>query len=165
MNWYGYAGNNPVVWVDPTGLVLRIVGDQRSVFAASRYLRQDPQMNNIIDDLKNSPFVYTIITNNNFDDLYDPSTRTISWDPHAALQTTSGGLQSPALGLAHEMGHAAVSDELLLLLTWVPMLFFENLEEARVILLIEDVAALTLGESLRCGHGGTPYWVPSPTSR
>lgn len=122
-------------------------------------------MNSIIDELKNSPDTYTIRTNNNFVDQYNASTRTIDWDPHGAWRTTRGGMQSPALGLAHEMGHAAISDELLMLLTWVPMLFFENLEEARVILLIEDVAALSLGESLRCGHGGTPYWVPTPTWR
>ncbi|MFB3883451.1 MAG: RHS repeat-associated core domain-containing protein [Armatimonadota bacterium] len=165
MNWYGYAEGNPVVWVDPTGLILRIVGDQRSVYAASRYLRQDPQMSSIIDQLKNSPDTYTIKTNNNMLDQYTASNRTIDWDPHAAWRPTCGGAQSPALGLAHELGHAAISDALFVLLTWVPMLFFDTLEEARVILLIEDVAALRLGESLRGGHGGSAYRVPTPTSR
>lgn len=40
------------------------------------------------------------------DDEYVPRTNTLYWDPGSGLVTGSGAVQSPALGLAHELGHA-----------------------------------------------------------
>lgn len=50
----------------------------------------------------------TINLNNDFEHSFDPTTRTISWDPRGALIVGAGtGTQSPALQLAHEIAHAA----------------------------------------------------------
>jgi flagellar biosynthesis protein FliQ len=43
-------------------------------------------------------------------DHYDPGAHTIYWDPTAAMRTRGGETLSPALGLAHELAHAALDE-------------------------------------------------------
>jgi hypothetical protein len=42
---------------------------------------------------------------------YDPKERTIYFDPHSGLQFSNGDIQSPAIGFAHEVDHAARHEE------------------------------------------------------
>lgn len=99
----------------------------------------------------------------NGDDRYDPQSRTVYWDPHSALRTTTGGHQTPALGLGHEMAHATGNRHMVERLAGIPDRQYGTEEERRVILNYEDPAARVLGESLRYNHGGTPYDVACPT--
>lgn len=85
------------------------------------------------------------------------------WDPHSALQTTSGGDQSPALGLGHEMTHATGRTLGTIIRSMISNPHYDNLEERRVIERFETPAARQLGEGTRTDHGGTPFWVASPT--
>jgi RHS repeat-associated protein len=165
LNLYGYVGNNPVNWIDPLGLTLVVTGDQSAFNQALAYLYKDPTMKQLINDLNNSDNNYNIVMNNNDDDSYDPSTRTINWDPHSALRTKCGSSQTPALGLGHEMGHADGSSFWHHILQMIPSQDYNNYEERRVIINIETPAAINLGEGTRTDHGGQPYWVPAPRSR
>jgi len=131
---------------------------------AINYLNGDPGMAGIIRDLDSSSTIYTIVYNDVDDDSYDPSTRTIHWDPHSALRCRGDGMQAPALGLGHEMAHAD-QPWYWSLIGWVPWPGYDNLEERRVIVGPETGAAHTLGEGTRTDHGGTPYTVLTPTSR
>lgn len=133
--------------------------------AARRYLSRDAAERSIFQKLEHGPHHVHLRLNSHDDDSYDPDSRTIHWDPHSALRTASGGLQSPALGLAHEADHATVA-------AWIRDAdstqrdrLYDNLEERRVILGSERGAAWTLGESVRHNHAGSCYWVPTPTSR
>jgi hypothetical protein len=166
INLYGYVGNNPVNYIDPLGLVFKVVGNPSGFDQAIAYLYGATTTRIAITDLNNSDSVYTININDNYDDSYDPSTKTINWDPHAAVETTCGGTQSPALALGHEMGHA---DEPRFVSAWLQFLQtgdnYENYEERRVIMYIETPAAKMLGEDTRTDHGGTFFPVSSPTSR
>lgn len=91
-------------------------------------------------------------------DRYDPTNNTIYWDPTSAL-IVPDGMQSPALGLAHEMDHMVnglpnpqpTNDG------------YENTEEQRVIQGSETQIANDLGEPTRTDHGGTPVEVQSPS--
>lgn len=60
-------------------------------------------------DMENSPDTYTFVPNNNKDDHYDPSTKTITIDPNfnPPVMTFHGKVPAsvPAV-LGHEMGHA-----------------------------------------------------------
>src|SRR6266851_8662147 len=82
------------------------------------------------------------------------------------LQATSGGRQSPALGLGHEMAHGDAGwwDRLVGGMT-VGAGNYDNWEEWRVIAGPETSAANTLGEDTRTDHRGTPYPVGGPTQR
>ena len=163
-NFYKYVANDPVNSVDPTGLIIRVVGNVADYQQAINYLRADPGMARIINALESSSTVYTVITNNVDDDSYSYSTRTIYWDPHSALCTTSGGTQSPALGLGHEAAHAK-GGFFGQLLNYIPWPAYDTLEERRVIVGPETTAAGTLGEGIRTDHAGQPYRVATPTSR
>jgi RHS repeat-associated protein len=163
-DYYAYVEDSPTNYVDPHGLTVTVVGDGSGNYQqAINYLNGDPGMAGIINDLNGSSTNYNVIINNNDDDSYDPGTHTIHWDPHSAL-CDSGCKQSPALGLGHEMAHAD-GPWYSGLLAWIPWPGYNNLEERRVITGPERKAAKNLGECTRSDHGGTPYLVPTPTSR
>ena len=84
----------------------------------------------------------------------------IWWDPKSALVTTKGGVQSPALGLVHELAHTQANPK-----TPIRDLNndYDNTEERRVITLIETPIARLLGEGLRFDHRGDLKEVSSPT--
>jgi hypothetical protein len=105
---------------------------------------------------------FTLTVNRRNDDHFDPNTDTIAWDPYSALRTSSGGRQSPALGLGHEIDHAVESRAAEQRLSHWRVAGYDNAEERRVICGSERHAAATLGESARSDHSGTCYRVSSP---
>jgi RHS repeat-associated protein len=168
-NFYRYVRNSPSRFVDPSGMVIVPNGtpqQNQDYGSAINYLGRDPQMASVINDLQNSSTIYLIDFNNNDDDSFDPSTNTINWDPHSGCSCTSGGIQSPALGLGHEMGHAH-NPHLGGFLSSISIFAgnYDNWEEGRVITGLESATAETLGEPKRPDHrcAATP-WVPNPTS-
>jgi RHS repeat-associated protein len=171
VNRYAYVGNNPIGRSDPSGDVIVVNGNpqqNQTYLAAVAYLQGDSGMASTIEDLQNSSTVYTINFINDGNDRFDPSTDTVYWDPYSGCVSTSGGTQSAALGLGHEMDHA---DHPFLggLLSRIPAGRYTNLEEWRVIFVGETTAAHTLGEPTRPDHycqgpPGTPGTPVMPTT-
>lgn len=167
-NFYRYVRNSPSRFVDPSGMVIVPNGtpqENQDYGTAINYLKNDPQMASVINDLQNSSTVYLIDFNHNDDDSFDSGTNTIHWDPHSGCSCTSGGTQSPALGLGHELGHAE-DPHLGNFLSMISIFAgnYDNWEEARVITGVESAAAETLGEPKRPDHrcANFPH-VPNPT--
>jgi hypothetical protein len=138
---------------------------QRQVDEAFAYLARDSVERSLIERLERSPLRHRIAIDHHGDDSYEPSTRTIRWDPTSALLTTSGGRQSPALGLGHELDHAAESERAYDVLQDTYDYHFDSAEERRVITGSERHAARTLHESTRLDHDGVLYRVAGPTLR
>jgi len=166
VNLYTYVANDPVSYIDPFGFKIVVQGSGGDYQTAVSYLNRDPGMVQIIQDLNASPTIFTVVPNSINNDSYNPTTHTINWDPHSALRCTSGGRQSPALGLGHEMAHGDAGwwDRLVGGMT-VGAGNYDNWEEWRVIAGPETSAANTLGEDTRTDHRGTPYPVGGPTQR
>jgi hypothetical protein len=134
---------------------------------AKRYLSQDPGEKRLFNKLEHAPDGrhYRLSINCRNDDHFDPSTNTVAWDPYSALRTTSGGRQSPALGLGHEIDHAIEDPAAEARLQSHRDARYDNREERRVITGSEREAARALGESVRCNHAGSTYRVASPVLR
>ena len=132
---------------------------------AFAYLRRDAVERSLIARLEHGRVRHRIVIDHCNDDSYDPGTHTIRWDPTSALRTLRGGHQSPALGLGHELDHAAAGDVAYDLLASIPDPRFDNAEERRVITGSERHAARTLHESVRNDHDGRDYRVASPVDR
>jgi RHS repeat-associated protein len=168
INFYQYVAGNPINYIDPSGLRIFVKGNMAKYNYALVYLNRDPGMAKIISNLTKSPTIYTVIMNNIQDNSYTqdnrctPSKNEIHWDPNHAHRFPTGGTQSPALILGHEMAHAegALKNGT----EWDPT--YWNLEEKRVITGPEADAAETLGEDRRYSNDvGEYYWVPNPTRR
>jgi hypothetical protein len=138
---------------------------KRLVDAAFAYLKRDAVERAVISRVEHSGVPHRIRINHRSDDSYEPGTHTIRWDPTSALLTTRGGRQSPALGLGHELDHAAAGDAEYDWLASVPDPRYDNLEERRVITGSEKHAAHTLHEGVRYDHDGRDYCVAAPTLR
>jgi hypothetical protein len=138
---------------------------QRDVDATFAYLSRDAVERSLIERVEHSRTPHRIAIDRTDDDSYDPELHVIRWDPHSALVTTDGGRQSPALGLGHELDHAAAPRALGLRLASIGDPDYDSAEERRVITGSEAHAARTLHEALRYDHDGTSYRVPSPTMR
>jgi hypothetical protein len=141
---------------------------------AVEYLSRDPGMRSIIKQLESSTDLFTVQINHNHDDRFNRSTNTIFWDPDSALALYDkdsltcdiNDFQSPALGLGHEMAHAARSPLLMLLTEKLQIKPLFDYEERRVVNGPEAAAAKTLGEGVRTSiYGGMPYHVQSPIGR
>ncbi len=135
------------------------------VDSAFAYLNRDSVERALIRRVEHSRIPHRIVINHRGDDSYQPGTHAIRWDPTSAMRTTGHGRQSPALGLGHELDHAAMSERAFDLLVAVPDRGFDNLEERRVILGSERHAARTLHESTRDDHRGRLYRVAAPIDR
>jgi hypothetical protein len=129
---------------------------------AARYLSRDSVMRGIIAKVEHSHTQYTLRIVHNDNDRYVPWTHTIEWDPQSAMRTTRGGRQTPALGLGHELDHAAEPARLRDAGEVKRLPRYDNAEERRVILGSETHAARTLGEATRTNHRGSCYRVASP---
>ena len=173
-NLYAYAGNSPANFTDPYGLKLVVTGDQTDYQLAIQYLEASPIAKAIIIELENAQEVYTVDpfslplkgslawSPNTVGNQYERAKRVIDWDPHAAQLCRSGGKQSPALGLIHELYHAIQQRR------GLPSYFdpkFDTNWERDDILGPETAIAKLLGEGTRNDHMGDYYWVQSPTAR
>ncbi|MEA2687918.1 MAG: hypothetical protein QOJ39_1718 [Candidatus Eremiobacteraeota bacterium] len=138
---------------------------QRRVDEALGYLARDAAVRSIVERLERSPVTHRIAIDHRHVDAYQPWNHTVRWDPTSALLTSTGGRQSPALGLAHELDHATQSDRTYALLHELRVPGYDNAEERRVITGSERHAAQTLHESLRYDHRGAVYRVSGPTAR
>lgn len=112
-NLYVYALNNPLLWIDPSGYKIELSSkatkaEKQAYERAISYLQTSKTATAFIKPLMDSPEVFTIVFNNKLTDNYDPGTRTINWDPTGGLVLGDGkSIMSPAMALAHEMGHGA----------------------------------------------------------
>ena len=138
---------------------------QRAVDEAFAYLARDPVARSIIERLERSRVGHRIAIDHRHDDAYLPWSHTIRWDPTSAMRTTNGGRQSPALGLAHELDHAAEAERTFDRLQAIELPAYDTAEERRVIAGSERHAARTLHESARRDHDGVCYRVAGPTKR
>ena len=134
------------------------VADGKAAYdAAVSYLRGSPTMRSVVDEFEAGDMPIVFI-NDGRDRVQGG---VLYWDPHSALETISGGTQSAALGLGHEMVHAN-SSFLSRILMLIPSQHYDNMEERRVIQNYETPAAQELHEDTRTDHGGTAYWILSP---
>jgi hypothetical protein len=132
---------------------------------AKTYLCRDVAERRLFDRLTHERRHFHLAIDHRGDDHFDPSTRTIAWDPYSALRTTRGGTQSPALGLGHEVAHAVEDPRDEAALSARTLRGYDTYEERRVIRGSERHAAKTLGEGIRCDHRGFAYRVATPVSR
>jgi len=124
---------------------------------AKNFLCRDPSERTLFARLEGARGRhFTLTVNRRNDDHFDPNTDTIAWDPYSALRTSSGGRQSPALGLGHEIDHAVESRAAEQRLSHWRVAGYDNAEERRVICGSER------HESARSDHSGTCYRVSSP---
>jgi RHS repeat-associated protein len=175
VNTYGYVGASPISRKDPSGLWFLYPVNSGPFTQALAYLRQDPGMSQIIQDLENSATEYDVVYANSdagdYRTAFNRQTNVISWDPTSAICATDGARISPALALGHEMAHADRGFWAGLLQSWDRLIGtydvpeYDNVEEQRVITGPEAAAARHLGEDVRTTHHGKFYPVPTPVSR
>jgi len=111
VNLYNYVGNDPVGRIDAGGTEWDLAGpktpERLAAYAtALDHLSRAPafrQRFQVIKDARRTYYVNvsTLIT----EDRYHPETRTIDWNPFSGL-LIDGSIQSPSIGLAHEVDHA-----------------------------------------------------------
>ncbi|MDR1452563.1 MAG: hypothetical protein LBJ25_01110 [Candidatus Margulisbacteria bacterium] len=120
-NPYVFVNNNPMRYTDPDGRII-FVGDDTDRFLnrygiktdsvmryekSIKYIGQSEAGRNLVNRLENSEQAFYIKFNDKNDLSYNSKIQTINYDPNSGLKTNlNRGIQSPALGLAHEMGHA-----------------------------------------------------------
>jgi len=117
------------MWVDPTGLEIELpqaprredfrndrrYQEARATFErnmagynrAIEYLMQSDTFRAMYEMLQASPEIITIVFITNNDTRYRFGRREILWNPTTAGILVGNYVMSPAMGLAHEMGHAA----------------------------------------------------------
>ena len=124
-NWYSYVSNNPVKYVDPTGMILIIMGDEEFVEKVEKDLdiiRSKPNGKEMIEGLENSDNIHVIRESKGrnytrFGKDYKEgvgSGSTIGYDPDkktGGLNTEGSDKRPPFIGLAHELGHAEALDK------------------------------------------------------
>ena len=111
-NMFAYCGNNPILFQDSLGSLIEIANNAtdkeiEQYVKAITYLKTSETAAAIINQLEASDVIIRIefVYDNNT--YYDNTTKTIYFDVYSGMCLSGGrGVQSPALGLLHEMGHA-----------------------------------------------------------
>jgi len=122
LNLYIYCANNPIVFWDPSGHKIELseeatVKQTIQYYRAIEYLRTSEEATALIDALENLPDTITIVINEDTCDGYSfgdkrtnwtyDGTNILNWNPYLGLVLgNKSSVLSPALALAHEMGHA-----------------------------------------------------------
>ena len=114
---------------------------RNEIESAFAYLARDSVERSLIARLEHSRVPHRIVIDHRGRDEYLPWSHTIRWDPYSALRTSGGGRQSPALGLGHEIDHAAETGRAYDRLQGIPDRCYDSAEERRVILGSERHAA------------------------
>lgn len=110
---FTYCHNNPILYADPYGRFIVIFGDatDEQIVEYNRavaYIKKSPTGSALIDFLEASTETFTIVFVDNDMTQYNYDTNQIDWDVNSGLiMGNNTSVQSAALGLAHEMGHAA----------------------------------------------------------
>lgn len=147
--------------------------DRRDWEQAISYLSRDPEARKMLAQLDRDNIKIEFIRDG--EDRFLPDSHTIRWDPHSALAVRDAqgritGVQSAALGLAHEAAHATDPDYKKHIDVKIPD--YDDGEEAYAVG-VEDRIAKTLGEPLRFNHRGralpaadtTEHTVTNPDGR
>lgn len=103
--------NNPVIYKDSTGYVIELASnatkEQKKAYrAAIAYLRKSPTARALIERLDNAEVKITIRLNTKWSS-YSKENREVFWIPNNGTLLKNGTIQSAALVLLHELGHAA----------------------------------------------------------
>ena len=146
VNWYAYCENNPLKFVDPTGLELVLAEGtgrkERELYnQAVDYLRSSESGEKLFDKIEQSSTVFKVEVKAGRSSYY-PKDKTVTWNPYSGLDI-DGELQSSAIGLAHELGHARQDD-----LGLIPEYEEEKLEQ-QVVDYIEKPITRELNEPTR----------------
>jgi hypothetical protein len=163
------AANRPTRYIDPHGANIAVVGDVSAYVQARKYLLRDPVIAPVIRSLQTRKDIITIRTTDSTDKNklhYDSDTKTITWNPHAALKCVgenARGSLSPAAALAHELVHAYMD-------TWwnfgsTPTDDDWETQQEKYVIEEYEHHLIDLGEGIRYNHHGVIYTVPSVTGR
>ena len=171
-NRYAYTMNDPVNAVDPDGREIAVLYGNTPEFkkqVATVIFKAilTGNADAFVTAHESSEMVW-ITEGSNHQTNYSPSGNTIYFDPTSGLELPSGEVQSPALGLIHEVGHAAsdVTDSAQHQIdgqTPDPANVFTNIEERDVVTNVETPAANSFGEATRNHNAGTPVRVECVT--
>jgi len=173
---YQYAGNSPVMMLDDGGKEIEWANEepgmaqkaQQYYGLAIAYFKAagaDEAVELLENARDSKDFTVRLSINDIGQDRYREK-HGVDWDPNSGLEV-DGSIQSPALGLVHEMAHAVRGElgrkektgdqagPVLISLykdirTADPV--YSNAEEARVILGIEFLTAMATGEKPRFSH-------------
>jgi RHS repeat-associated protein len=173
MNLYAYVANDPLNVIDPTGTSLRFVNGASQAFKKQfaeiiAYHNKNGTAGTFAR-LESHKETVWIAEGQNHDFKYDPNSNTITFDPLSGLEVAPGQVQSPALGVLHEAGHAESdvdnpTQHQIDRTTPSTDPNFTTVEEADVINKVETPAAQKIGEPTRNNNTqGAPVHVKCPT--
>jgi len=163
LNWYRYCGGDPVNYIDSTGLKIEVNGteEQKSDYEeAKQYIEQSERGKELISNLEDRSELVTVNFHDEMTDSYDPVFNEVNWNPNAGLEVGDGEIQTPALQLAHELGHAEQDVQGELRGKTVAEIEQANLTKT------ETVIANELGEPTRSNYDDVqgPILTKGPTS-
>jgi RHS repeat-associated protein len=181
-NWYTYCENDPINAVDPEGLYIEIADEIKAQYQKARawVFKNSPELKAKWLALEKSDDFFNI----NYGTFYwnEPDASItdyqdgnfITWNPQVAFELVdddgkkTGGVQSPAQVLAHEIDHLYQyhfkTDKYIRDIR-TPDDDYDNKEEKRVITGSEASLAKKTGGQKRRNHKGKPKRVGSVLSR